>query len=66
MQNNIDVYDGLSILFKRDSVPNNLTMYGSKEQTLAKFRTTCRESDYHMKQAKPPSHGPTHTRGPSR
>ena len=55
MQKKSDAHEGLSTLFKRDGVPNNLIMDGSKEQTLAKFRTKCRESDCHVKQVEPHS-----------
>ena len=53
MQKKSDAHEALSILFKRDGVPNSLVMDGSKEQTLSKFRTKCRESDCHVKQVEP-------------
>ena len=53
MQKKSDAHEALSTLFKRDGVPNSLVMDGSKEQTLSKFRTKCRESDCHVKQVEP-------------
>ena len=46
-------HDGLSLLFKRDGVPTDMVMDGSKEQTLGEFRRKYRESGCHIKQVEP-------------
>ena len=46
-------HEGLSLLFKRDGVPTDMVMDGSKEQTLGEFRKKCRESGCHIKQVEP-------------
>ena len=46
-------HEGLSLLFKRDGVPTDMIMDGSKEQTLGEFRRKCRESGCHIRQVEP-------------
>ena len=46
-------HDALSLLFKRDGVPSTMVMDGSKEQTLGKFATKCRQAGCHVKQTEP-------------
>ena len=36
-----DAHETLSLFFKRDGVPHNMVMYGSKEQNLGSFRKKC-------------------------
>ena len=46
-------HEVLSPLFKRDGVPNDMVMDGSKEQTLGEFKRKCRECSCHIKQVEP-------------
>ena len=50
MQKKGDAHHALSLLFKRDGVPDTLFMDNSKEQTLGDFRRKAREADSHVKQ----------------
>ena len=46
-------HEALSLLFKREGVPSTMVMDGSKEQTLGKFATKCRQAGCHVKQTEP-------------
>ena len=50
MQKKGDAHHALSLLFKRDGVPDTLFMDNSKEQTLGDFRRKAREADSFVKQ----------------
>ena len=50
MKNKGDAHEILSLLFKRDGVPPNMVMYGSKEQTRGSLRKKFQEEDCHIKQ----------------
>ena len=48
-----EVHESFSMLFKRDSVPPNIIVDNSKEQSLDKFSSKCRESDCHLVNTEP-------------
>ena len=41
------------LLLKRDGVPPNMVMDGSKEQSIGLFRKKCQDADFHIKQTEP-------------
>ena len=55
MQSKAKAHHALSLLFKNDGVPDDLTLDGSKEQTAGEFRRKCREADVHIRQIEPHS-----------
>ena len=65
MRRKANAHEGLSLMAQRDGVPIAIIMDGSKEQTLGKFRTKCKEMGCHIKQTEPhPTHlGRTRLRG---
>ena len=48
-----EAHEILSVLFKRDGVPNNMIMDGAKTQIQGDFKKKRRESGYHIIQVKP-------------
>jgi len=48
-----EAHESLSVLFKRDGVPNNMVMDGAKTQIHGEFKKKCRESGCHIKQVEP-------------
>ena len=48
-----EAHESLSLLFKRDGVPPEMIMDGSKEQTQGIFKRKLREADCHQRQIEP-------------
>ena len=43
-----EAHEYLSMLFKREDVPPNIVVDNSKEKSLGKFASKCRESDFQL------------------
>ena len=50
-----DAHEALFLLFKRDVVPPNIIVDGSKEHTLGDFKLKVAEAGYHLIQTEPES-----------
>ena len=50
MKKKSEVYEALSLLFKRDGVPPKMIMDESMEQMKADFKKKLKEATYHQKQ----------------
>ena len=48
-----DAHETLYLLFRRDGVPPEMIMDGSKEQTLGNFNNKLKEANFHLKQTDP-------------
>ncbi len=46
-------YEGLSLLFQREGVPNTMVMDGAREQTMGMFRKKCRQVRVRVRQTEP-------------
>ena len=55
MKKKSEAPEALTLLFKRDGVPNNMIVDGSMEQTQGDFKKKCREVDCRLKQLEPAS-----------
>lgn len=53
MKNKGDSHETLSVFLKKEGVPPDLIVDGSKEQTLGVFKEKCKEADCHLKQTEP-------------
>ena len=48
-----EAHESISVFFKRDGVPNNMAIDGSKTQIQGEFKKKCRESGCHTIQVEP-------------
>jgi hypothetical protein len=53
MRQKSEAHNTLDLLFKRDGVPPEMVVDGSKEQTLGDFARKCREASCYLKQTEP-------------
>ena len=48
-----DTHETISILFKRDGIPTEMIVDGSKEKILGKFNNKSKEAYFHLRQTDP-------------